>query len=229
MRKCTSQTCQERDSPVRQARQRLEFGRRKHTTNSKEGAVKSRGFNQAVPISVIGVLAFSVALAGCSPAGANGAAATGGGSTSADSAAISQLAQSYAEAYNRKDVAAVTATYTDDAVELQSNGKLVRGRADLMANLAKDTATWGKLTITPKEPAMISGNIGYGVGATSIAVPGPGGQTLSIPGSYIVVVRKDAGAWKIAALSGNPDSAAVAAMMPPPATAAKSGPKTGKK
>jgi uncharacterized protein (TIGR02246 family) len=190
--------------------------------------VKSRGFNQAVSISVIGVLAFSVALAGCSPAGANGAAAAGG-STSADSAAISQLAQTYATAYNRKDVAGVAATYTDDAVALQSNGKLVKGRADLTAYLAKDTATWGKVTITPNEPAIISGNIGYGSGTSSIAVPGPSGQTLSIPGAYIVVVRKDAGAWKIAALSSNPDSAAVAAMMPPPATAAKSGPKTGKK
>jgi uncharacterized protein (TIGR02246 family) len=186
--------------------------------------VKSRALNKPVSISAIAVLVFSGVLAGCSPTGANGAAATGGGSTSADSAAISQLAQTYAAAYNRKDVAGVAATYTDNAVELQSNGKLVKGRADRIASFAKDTANWGKITITPNEPAFISGNIGYGSGTSSIAVPGPSGQTISIPDAYIVVVRKDAGAWKIAALASNPDSAAVAAMMPP-ASPAKSGKK----
>ena len=108
-------------------------------------------------------------------------AAGGSAATAADTAAITQLAKTYEDAYNKKDVAGVAATYESDATVLESSGKLVKGMSDITAALAADTANWAHLVITPVTPYQISGDMAVSTGTTATHVPGPGGQTLTIP------------------------------------------------
>jgi ketosteroid isomerase-like protein len=169
-------------------------------------------------------LSFVLVIAACSSAGTSAGAAADAGSA-ADTAAIRQVAKTYEDAYNRKDVAAISALHADDFVQLLPSGKLVKGRADNEAALAKDTATWGKLTITPNEPVGLSGNLAWSSGTTSAQIALPGGQTVSIPGSYVVTLRKDAGAWKLVALAGINDSVTMAGLAAPAANASKTGKK----
>jgi len=156
-------------------------------------------------------------------------AATAGGAgsaaTAADTAAISQVATTWVDGYNKKDIAGVTSTYESDASELFSNGKLVKGMAAITAELTASSATWAHLVVTPNTPYTISGDFAIATGTTATHVPGPGGQTLTIPGAYIVTLHKNAGAWKISSLAALPDSATVAGMA---AAAAKPAPKPGK-
>ena len=181
--------------------------------------MKKSAFDSPRHLSLIAAAIFALSVAACTTKAADsaGGAAAGLTNTGADSAALAQLAKTYEDAYNRKDVAAVAALHTDDAVQLLENGKLLRGRAAIQAAMVADTANWPKLTITPNEPATYVGDVAWGSGTTVAQVPGPGGAAMSIPGSYIVVLRRDAGTWKLAALAGGSDSAAVAAMMPPAA------------
>jgi ketosteroid isomerase-like protein len=170
-------------------------------------------------------LSFGLLVAACSASGSSGAA--GDANSAADTAAVRQVAKTYEDAYNRKDVAAILALHADDFVQLLPNGKLVKGHADNEAALAKDTARWGKLTITPNEPPGFSGNLAWGSGTTAAQIALPGGQTMSIPGSYVVTLRKDAGAWKLVSLAGINDSLTLAGFA---ANAAKaSAPKGSKK
>jgi uncharacterized protein (TIGR02246 family) len=150
-------------------------------------------------------VALSAVLAGC-----------GGGQThsAADMAGIDQLRQAYADAYSRRDAAAVAALYVDDAVELEGNGVIMKGRAALADMFAADTVNWGKITITPAGPATVFGDVAYESGTTAIEVT-MGDKAITVPGSYLVVLRKEAGAWKLAAVAGVPDSSAVAALAPP--------------
>jgi ketosteroid isomerase-like protein len=78
---------------------------------------------------------------------------------------------------------------------------LVRGRADVTATLTADTANWAPITITPSQAATISGDMPGGSGTSVSHVPGPGGQAVSLPGSYIVALRKTAGGWEVSALA----------------------------
>jgi ketosteroid isomerase-like protein len=178
----------------------------------------SRKLTLAVTLSVV------LLIAACSAAGTSAGAAANADSA-ADTAAIRQVAKTYEDAYNRKDVAAISALHADDFVGLLSNGKLVKSRADNEAALATDTATWGKLTITPNEPVGISGNLGWGSGTTVAQVAMPGGKAVSIPGAYLVTLRKDAGTWKIVSLAGISDSVTLASLAAPPANASKTGKK----
>jgi uncharacterized protein (TIGR02246 family) len=140
----------------------------------------------------------------------------GGGQThaAADLAGIDALRRSYVDAYSRRDAAAVAALYVDDAVELEGNGVIMKGRAALADMFAGDTVNWGKLTITPGAPATMFGDVAYETGTTSIELT-TGDKPITVPGSYLVVMRKEAGAWKLAAVAGVPDSTAVSALAPP--------------
>jgi ketosteroid isomerase-like protein len=157
-------------------------------------------------------------------------AATGGGAgsaaTAADTAAINQVATTWADGYNKKDVATVMSTYESDASELFSSGKLLKGTAAITAELTANSAQWAHLVITPVTPYQISGDMAVATGTTATHVPGPGGQTLTIPGAYIVTLHKSAGAWKLSSVAAIPDSATVAGMAA--AAAAKPAPKSGK-
>jgi ketosteroid isomerase-like protein len=97
--------------------------------------------------------------------------------------------------------------------------------SDITASLAADTANWAHLVITPVTPYQISGDMALSTGTTATHVPGPGGQTLTIPGAYVVTLHRSAGAWKISTLAALPDSATVAGMA---AVAAKPPAKPGK-
>src|SRR5262249_21243831 len=144
-------------------------------------------------VSVLAGMAVIVTAGACAATAAGGSAAA----TAADTAAITQLATAWADGYNKKDVAAVVATYEPDATELFSSGKLVKGTADLTAALTANSATWAHIVITPNMPYQISGDMAIATGTTATHIPGPGGQTLTVPGAYIVTLHKGAGGWKL--------------------------------
>jgi uncharacterized protein (TIGR02246 family) len=174
--------------------------------------------NRGVARSLIGCMfvAAGLLVLGCNSGGNSGATGNGGAMTaSADSAAVAQLRAGYVDAYNRKDPSAVASYYADDATEIEGNGMMLTGRAALADAFTKDTASWGKLTITPvASGSHFMGDIAYEVGSTTVDVM-QNGKMVQIPGNYLVVLRKQAGEWKLAAVSAVPDSAALAAMMPP--------------
>ncbi len=166
-------------------------------------------------VSVIGTLAACAAAAG----------GGGGAATAADTAAISQVATTWVDGYNKKDVPGVVSTYESDASELFSNGKLLKGTAAITAELTANSAQWAHLVISPNTPYTISGDFAIATGTSATHVPGPGGQTLTIPGAYIATLHRSAGVWKLSSLAALPDSATVAGMA---AAAAKPAPKSGK-
>ena len=111
------------------------------------------------------------------------------------------------EAYNRGDVAAVAALYTEDATVLPPNSQAIRGRQAVhdfwngarlvgLRDLALETTSVEQ-----------SGDTAYEVGAYSLHVRPQGGQPVSDRGKYVVIWKRQAdGSWKLAVDIWNTDS-----------------------
>ena len=111
--------------------------------------------------------------------------------------AMATLRTDILDAFNRGDVKACTAFYTDDATVLLPDRQPIRGREAIEAAL-KEYATVGtKLASVYPIEVGFSGDLGYYVGACQLDTPADDGSTMKETGKFLSVLRlQPDGSWK---------------------------------
>lgn len=120
---------------------------------------------------------------------------------------LNKLAAEFEAAFSAQDAAKVAALYADDAVVMAANQPMIKGRANIEADVRrdfKDGAT--KLQLKPMESAII-GDFAFEAGTSASTVKGK-----PVPGKYLTVYRRVGKDWKIVYDSYGPDQP------PPPGT-----------
>jgi uncharacterized protein (TIGR02246 family) len=138
-----------------------------------------------------------------------GAKPQAGRQAAGSDAGIKQIADSYVKATLAGDPKAVAALYTEDAVEMPPNTPPIKGRAAIEAYYTKMMSGGGKVnsfSIDHTE-SHASGDTGYDVGTYKQSMTPPGATApLSETGKYVVLLKKTAGAWKVAYAIYNSDA-----------------------
>jgi ketosteroid isomerase-like protein len=119
---------------------------------------------------------------------------------------INTLRAEYADLYNKKNVAALTAMYSSDAVVIRADGSTLLGRSAIGKSLAEEAPTWQQMTIT-SDTMRVFGNTAWDVGTLTSRSP-EGTASIS---HYLVVLRRGVDTWRVSSL-------AVVAQMPVTAT-----------
>lgn len=105
---------------------------------------------------------------------------------------LNTLRAEYADNYNRKDHAAVTAMFEDDAVVLLADGTILMGKAAIGKRNAADAAKWPHLVLK-SDTVRVYGNTAVDVG-TSTYHPTTGPTVVN---RYLVVSRRGLQHWKV--------------------------------
>jgi uncharacterized protein (TIGR02246 family) len=132
----------------------------------------------------------------------------------AAAAPIKAVADAYVKAVLAADVKGVTALYTEDAVELPPDEPPVKGRAAIESMYKKEFTEMAakkmkiaKFTLTHLETAA-HGDMAHDVGTYSQTVTAEGGaKPMNESGKYVVLLKRQGGAWKIAYAIYNRDAA----------------------
>ena len=118
---------------------------------------------------------------------------------------ISTLRADYADAFNRKDVAALVSMYTPDATVIQSDGTVLSGRDAIRDAFNRDTANWQRMTIN-SDTVRIFGSTAWDVGTVRFSRSG-GREEVS---HYLVVLRRGMKGWKAASVATVPEKGGMA-------------------
>src|SRR6266496_4311177 len=115
----------------------------------------------------VGVVALVGSMAGFAPAASP---------ASADETAIRAQSTDWVKAYNGGDAKAVAALYAEDALLLPPGAPGVKGRAAIMAFMAKDIASskaaGAVFAVDPKTDVGVAGDTGWESGTYSVTVKG---------------------------------------------------------
>ena len=111
-------------------------------------------------------------------------------------AAIQQLADQWAAAFNNGDAAAVAAMYTKDAYVLPAGGEMVQGRAAIEALWRKDMEQLGDVKCTTIDVKPLGGSAAREIGTCTFKTKSQPPQNGDL--KYAVVWQKEGGRWKLA-------------------------------
>jgi ketosteroid isomerase-like protein len=113
---------------------------------------------------------------------------------------INTVRSEYADLYNRKDAAALTAMYLLDAVLVRGDGSTLVGQEAIGKALGEEAAGWRQLTLA-SDTMRVFGNTAWDVG--SMTSTGSDGET-SVS-RYLVVLRRGVQSWKISSVAVVPE------------------------
>ena len=119
---------------------------------------------------------------------------------------INALRDQYAEGFNKKDAAALTAMYLPDAVVIRRDGSTLVGKEAIGKALAEESAKWAQTTFS-SDTMHVYGNTAWDVG-TMKSPSSTGKENVS---HYLVVLRRGLKGWKISSVAVVPESHAKAA------------------
>ena len=153
----------------------------------------------------ISLLAASLALIATSPASAQGIETPRVPVRTAIKE-INTLRAEYADLYNHKNAAAITAMYLPDAVMIRADGSTLLGRTAIGKALGEDAVSWESITIS-SDTMRVFGNTAWDVGTLNSQTSG-GDATVN---HYLVVLRRGVQTWQISSLAVVPESHATAA------------------
>src|SRR5438046_181009 len=102
----------------------------------------------------------------------------------------------YAEAYNRKDAAAVAALFADDAVRVTDRG-IIQGREAIQKSTEAGFEAGGHDLRIRYHVTHIDGNTGWSVAEVDFSVRGKDGSVSPMHAFATSVWVRDGGAWKI--------------------------------
>jgi uncharacterized protein (TIGR02246 family) len=124
--------------------------------------------------------------------------------TSSLTSAVRALDAAFITHANNRDAAALTsAFYTDDAVLLPPNGRIVRGAAAIQAFWQAFLDQGVTDAVIETVEVRESGDLAYGIGTYRYAVPSAGIQD---DGKFLIVLARQAdGTWKTIADQFNSD------------------------
>jgi ketosteroid isomerase-like protein len=119
---------------------------------------------------------------------------------------INTIRAEYADLYNKKDAAALTAMYLPDAVIIRRDGSTVLGQAAIGKALAEEAASWNQITIS-SDTMRVFGNTAWDVGSLSSQASGSDSSATR----YLVVLRRGVEGWHISSLAVVPETPVAAA------------------
>ncbi|MEO5825586.1 MAG: nuclear transport factor 2 family protein [Gemmatimonadales bacterium] len=105
---------------------------------------------------------------------------------------IGTLRTEYAEAWNKKDAAAIAKMYTKDAVAMNADGSVLNGYDAILGAMKAGAAEFPHLVIT-SDTVQVFGATAIDQG-TLTKHPAGGGETKE---RYMVVLRRDMNGWKL--------------------------------
>lgn len=109
---------------------------------------------------------------------------------------INTLRAEYADLYNKKNVAALTAMYASDAIVIRADGSTLLGQSAIGKSLTQEAPTWQHMTIT-SDTMRVFGNTAWDVGTlTSQSADGPASVS-----HYLAVLRRGVETWKVSSLA----------------------------
>lgn len=129
--------------------------------------------------------------------GAQAASAQSGG-RAADEAAIRGVIQAFLDTREANDPAALGALLTEDVDQQQTSGNVRRGReAVVLGSLATQQSTGGRRTITVDSLRFVSADVAIADGRYDSVGRADGTDRRMLTS---MVLRREGGAWKIAAI-----------------------------
>jgi len=117
----------------------------------------------------------------------------------ADAPALAQVSQDWARAWQSKDLDAVLALYTSDAVFMDSDGSRIAGQPALKRFFATVLKQYSAQPRLRSIDAFASGDLAYDWGDYSeivTPVANPAGA-IETHGTYLVILRRIGERWKI--------------------------------
>lgn len=151
------------------------------------------------------VLVVPLLWAGCEPAGemeADGEAAPELSSAEAPDAAaveaeVARIRDAWVQGADADDAAAVAALYGEDAVLVDVDGSVTEGREAIQEALTEDFQALSELSVSPTE-TEVGRDLVTELGEFTQTVETPGGESQTMTGRYLVVLRRQAdGSWKL--------------------------------
>ena len=110
-------------------------------------------------------------------------------------AAIQQLNDQWAAAFNKGDAAAVAAMYTQDAYVLPAGAPMAKGRAAIEALMKEEMTQIGDGKLTTLDVKPLGGNAVREIGTASFKTKSQPPQEVTV--KYAVVWQKEGGRWKL--------------------------------
>jgi ketosteroid isomerase-like protein len=114
---------------------------------------------------------------------------------------INALRSEYAGYFNKKDVAALTAMYTPDAVVIRADGSTLVGQSAIGKALDEESAKWTQTTFS-SDTMRVFGNTAWDVGSMKSS-SSTGGENVS---HYLAVLRRGLKGWKISSVAVVPET-----------------------
>jgi ketosteroid isomerase-like protein len=108
-------------------------------------------------------------------------------------AELNTLRSTYADLYNKKDAAALSAIYAPDAVVIRGDGTTLLGQAAIGKALGEDAPGWKQITLK-SDTTRVYGNTAWDVGTMT------SGSDATVS-RYLVVLRRGVQDWKISSLA----------------------------
>lgn len=102
------------------------------------------------------------------------------------------LRTEYVEAYNRKDAAAITAMYADDAILIQPDGTMLTGTEEIGKAMAAAAPNWAH-SVASSDTVRVYGSTAVDIGTFTVHPTG-GGEVVN---RYTSVLRRGMGGWKL--------------------------------
>ena len=112
---------------------------------------------------------------------------------------ITAFREEYAQAYNNKDAAALTAMYAQDATLIAADGTMLTGKEAIGKSL--ESGPWMKMSLT-SDSVRVFGNTAYDVGTARMS----GSEGHEDVSHYLVVLRRGVTAWKLSAVAVVPET-----------------------
>lgn len=135
---------------------------------------------------------------------------------------LADLRSQYVEHYNMGHAPMVAELYATDAILLDANGRVVRGREAIAADLEAAMATSPALEVTAADRIEAGGHV-VERGSYRLRLTPEGGEPVTSTGHYMTLNSMSDGEWKIQWLGVNTDAPS-AMPMPPAAGAAQAEP-----
>jgi uncharacterized protein (TIGR02246 family) len=157
----------------------------------------------------VGVFVASLVLVAtmAAPGRQQSTAAAQGAGKDPQAAAIVAVADAYSKASIAGDAKAIAALYTDDATEMPPNAPMIKGRAGIEQHYVKEMGSMKLLSLSFTHlETHATGDTGYDVGTYQQSVMPKGASApVQDTGKYVVILKRSAGAWKVAYAIYNSD------------------------
>lgn len=153
------------------------------------------------PRAWIGLLVVAALALGCKQAEESGEMEAPAVDMAAEVQAIHDLEERYMQAFEARDVDAVLALHTADAMEIAHDGTAEPSSNSVRTQL--ESAPPGTTISIDSEETSVSaaGDVAYDVGTYTMTVPDPQGG-VSETYRYVAGFRKEDGVWKVAVVIG---------------------------